>query len=181
MVATAAQSGGPSDRLTWDHARNSLIHRLQAADRHGRFRAFAAMADGDAPIIVHSKVTVADDRLLRVGSANLNNRSMGFDTECDIAVEVRDEAGRSAVRHMLDRLLTEHLGRGAGELEAALWRTGSLIACVDQLNPAAGRRLRAFDVPRPSLLDRVMGRLHLLDPTGPADNLQPWRRLRLGR
>jgi len=185
VVVTAARSGGPSDRLTWDHARNSLIHRLQAADRHGRFRAFAAMADGDVPIIVHSKVTVVDDRLLRVGSTNLNNRSMGFDTECDIAVEVGDEAhdeqGRSAVRRMLDRLLTEHLGRGAGELEEALLRTGSLTACVDQLNPATGRRLRAFDVPRPSLLDRVMGRLHLLDPTGPADNLQPWRRLRLGR
>lgn len=181
VVVTAAQSGGRSDRLTMDHARNSLIHRLQAADRHGRFRAFAAMADGDVPIIVHSKVTVVDDRLLRVGSANLNNRSMGFDTECDIAVEVRDEVGRTAVRHMLDRLLTEHLGRAAGELEAALWRTGSLTACVDQLNPATGRRLRPFDVPRPSLLDRAMGRLHLLDPTGPADNLQPWRRLRLGR
>ena len=37
---------------------------------------------------VHAKIMVIDDRLLRVGSSNLNNRSMGFDTECDLAVEV---------------------------------------------------------------------------------------------
>ena len=37
--------------------------------------------------MVHSKVMIVDDRLLRVGSANANNRSMGTDTECDLAVE----------------------------------------------------------------------------------------------
>jgi phospholipase D1/2 len=30
---------------------------------------------------------IIDDRLLRVGSSNFNNRSMDFDTECDLAVE----------------------------------------------------------------------------------------------
>ena len=30
--------------------------------------------------MVHSKVMIVDDRLLRIGSANINNRSMGFDT-----------------------------------------------------------------------------------------------------
>ena len=37
--------------------------------------------------MVHSKVMVVDDRMLRVGSANLNNRSFGVDTECDLAFE----------------------------------------------------------------------------------------------
>ena len=32
-----------------------------------------------------------DDTLLRIGSANINNRSMGFDTECDLSLEA---AGR---------------------------------------------------------------------------------------
>ena len=40
--------------------------------------------------MVHSKVMIVDDRLLRVGSANLNNRSMGTDTECDLAIEARN-------------------------------------------------------------------------------------------
>jgi phosphatidylserine/phosphatidylglycerophosphate/cardiolipin synthase-like enzyme len=30
---------------------------------------------------------VLDDRLLRVGSSNLNNRSMGFDSECDVVLD----------------------------------------------------------------------------------------------
>jgi phospholipase D1/2 len=40
-----------------------------------------------APIYVHAKVLAIDGRLLRTGSANRNNRSMGLDTECDLAIE----------------------------------------------------------------------------------------------
>ena len=39
--------------------------------------------DETAHTMIHSKVMVVDDRLLRVGSANINHRSMGADTECD--------------------------------------------------------------------------------------------------
>ena len=42
--------------------------------------------------MVHSKVMIVDDRILRVVSANLNNRSMGADTECDLAFEATSEA-----------------------------------------------------------------------------------------
>ena len=40
------------------------------------------VSDGDqaVDVMVHSKVMVIDDVLLRVGSANLNNRSFGLDT-----------------------------------------------------------------------------------------------------
>ncbi len=48
--------------------------------------------------MVHSKVMIIDDRLLRIGSANLNNRSMGTDTECDLALEARNDAERAAIR-----------------------------------------------------------------------------------
>ena len=47
-----------------------------------------------AAVMVHSKVMIVDDRFLRVGSANLNNRSMGADTECDLAFEATSEAHR---------------------------------------------------------------------------------------
>ena len=36
--------------------------------------------------MMHSKVMIVDDWFLRIGSANLNNRSMGTDTECDLAI-----------------------------------------------------------------------------------------------
>ena len=41
---------------------------------------------------VHSKVMIADDDFVRIGSANWSHRSMGFDTECDLAVESRATA-----------------------------------------------------------------------------------------
>ena len=178
VVVCPARSGGPMDRLMMDHARSYLIHRLQVADRYGRFRAFAAFAAEEVPITIHSKVMVVDDRLLRVGSANLNNRSLGLDTECDLAVEAGpgDEQTRRAIRGLLDRLLAEHVARPRGQVETALERTNSLISSIEALNPASGRHLHAFDVPRPSLLDTLIGRTNLLDPLGAADNWRPWGR-----
>ena len=46
--------------------------------------------EGSTDTMVHSKVMIVDDRFLRIGSANLNNRSMGTDTECDLAVEANE-------------------------------------------------------------------------------------------
>ena len=47
----------------------------------------AVAPEGLLSIHVHAKVLVVDDTFLRVGSSNLNNRSMGFDTECDLGIE----------------------------------------------------------------------------------------------
>lgn len=70
-----------------DAARDALVADLGAADPYGRFRAYAPQAPEGRGIILHSKVMIVDDRFLRVGSSNLNNRSMGLDTECDLAIE----------------------------------------------------------------------------------------------
>ena len=82
-VVTIGPSASPStfDRLTMDSARMAAITALTTADLHGRFRAYCARTPDGAPIIVHSKVTIVDDDFLRIGSANLNNRSAGLDTE----------------------------------------------------------------------------------------------------
>ena len=66
--------------------------------------------DEETPIFVHAKLMIVDDQLLRVGSANLNNRSMGFDSECDLILFGDDEATRDGIRSALHDLLAEHLG-----------------------------------------------------------------------
>jgi len=53
--------------------------------------------------------------LLRVGLANIDNRSMNLDTKCDLAVQAQpDEAGLQAIRTGILRarnsLLAQHLG-----------------------------------------------------------------------
>jgi len=68
------------DQLTMDQARSAQLWRLRAADVFGRFRAYAPVTQTGRAIIVHAKVMIVDDVLARIGSANLNNRSAGFDT-----------------------------------------------------------------------------------------------------
>src|SRR5690606_26921955 len=77
----------------------------------------------EAQINVHAKVLIVDDVFLRIGSANLNNRSMGFDTECDVAIEARTEAHRRAIRAVRARLMAEHWGTSETAVENALAAT----------------------------------------------------------
>lgn len=83
--------------------------------------------------MIHSKVMVIDDVLLRIGSANLNNRSMGTDTECDLAIEASNEDERRMIARIRDRLLGEHCGVEAEDVAAALDKSGSLLATAEQL------------------------------------------------
>ena len=62
-------------------------------------------------INVHRKLMLINDELLLVGSANLNNRSMVLDIECDIAIDANgDPRMRRALASMRNMLLAEHLG-----------------------------------------------------------------------
>jgi phosphatidylserine/phosphatidylglycerophosphate/cardiolipin synthase-like enzyme/uncharacterized membrane protein YdjX (TVP38/TMEM64 family) len=89
------------------------------------------VGDQDQPVMVHAKVMIVDDDLLHVGSSNLNNRSMGVDSECDVAVEAATDEHRKGIRGMLCRLLGEHLGSGPEVIDAALARNESLISIVE--------------------------------------------------
>ena len=98
VIVLARRGNNPLERGTMDSARHRLIQVLWAADKHRRLGIYWPVTDGGAAIYVHSKVIVADDRFLRVGSSNLNNRSMGFDTERTVA----DEAGPLAENDLMD-------------------------------------------------------------------------------
>ena len=98
--------------------------------------------------MIHSKVMVIDDHFLRVGSANLNNRSMGADTECDLAVDAANDEQRRAIIGLRDQLLGEHCGVAAEEVGAELASHGSLVKAADRLS-ARGHRLLAIDDGKP--------------------------------
>jgi phosphatidylserine/phosphatidylglycerophosphate/cardiolipin synthase-like enzyme len=61
--------------------------------------------------MVHCKVMIVDDGFLRVGSANINNRSMGADTECDLAFEAASEDHWDFIRSLRCRLIGHWTGR----------------------------------------------------------------------
>src|SRR5687767_14777930 len=107
-------SHGWLEEHTMHVLRTRLLQRLRDADKFGRFHVYYPHIDGLAEaccIDVHSKVMIADDRCLRIGSANLCNRSMALDTECDMLLESRGEPRiAGAIADFRDRLLGEHLG-----------------------------------------------------------------------
>jgi phosphatidylserine/phosphatidylglycerophosphate/cardiolipin synthase-like enzyme/uncharacterized membrane protein YdjX (TVP38/TMEM64 family) len=123
--------------------------------------------NGDrASTMVHSKVMIVDDRLLRVGSANLNNRSMAADTECDLALEARREADRKAIRGVRDRLIADHCGVTPETVAAELRRTGSLLRAVERLS-GNGHSLRPVDDGEPEAEQLSRYVRTIADPPGP--------------
>lgn len=175
------ESGGPEivlvlprhadswlEQQAMDGARHRLLQFLWRADTENRFRAYHPVTAGGEPIYVHAKVLVMDDRLLRVGSSNLNNRSMGFDSECDLAVEIdpglpESNENRVAIRGVRNRLLSEHLDIDAGELQAAIDNHSGLVAAIDAMR-GDGKTLVEFDHDIVDGEDSPFAENELMDP-----------------
>lgn len=170
VLVLAARSPSWFDRLTMDPARAPLIHRLRSADHHDRFRAYAPISPGGEAIIVHSKLDIFDDRLACVGSANLNNRSEGFDTECAIAIDGAEAEGQGKIIRFRDQLFAHFLGVSEAAFTAARQRSTGLIAAIEEMNGAG--RLRPIDVKVPGWWERFVSRRRLGDP---ADSGESWR------
>ncbi len=180
VVVGPDHSPSAFDRLTMDAARQFAIAKLRAADRFGHFHAYSARTAKGATIIVHSKVVIIDDQLVRIGSANLNNRSLGLDTECDVALEAVGEPHadltRLAIEAFRDRLIGHYIDHSADEVTSAVARLGSLSAAIEALDNPKHRRLAPVELRQPSLFQRVVLHYALGDPTSPSDAWRPWRR-----
>lgn len=137
IIVITKESRGRAEQFVMGRNRERLLRRLMRADRHKRLRIFYPVISdhgGETPIHVHAKLMIVDDRLLRVGSANLNNRSMGLDTECDIVVETHDEATCNVICKVRERLMAEHLGTEASSVREAALGEQSLLKAIDRLN-----------------------------------------------
>lgn len=180
-VIAIGPSRSPSffDRMAMDSARVAAINRLEQSDFYDRFRAFSARTVHDEPIIVHSKVTIIDDRLIRIGSANLNNRSGGLDTECDAAIEAAEgpegAETRLTIAAFRTLLIGHYFGRGLEETAAAIREAGSVAAAIDALD-GHPRRLLPQDRRPLGALERFIAAWSLGDPLAPSDAWRPWSR-----
>ncbi|TMJ04219.1 MAG: phospholipase [Alphaproteobacteria bacterium] len=119
--------------------------------------------------MVHSKVMIVDDRLLRIGSANLNNRSMGTDTECDLALEAASEAERAAIRNVRARLIADHCGVSTQEAAEAIAAHGSPARAAGTLS-GNGHRLRPVDDGTPDEGEFAAYLQTLADPERPIES-----------
>jgi len=152
--------------------RNGRIRFQDVLDKAGvgeRVRiVYPEVSDGQnfVDTMVHSKVMIVDDRWLRIGSANLNNRSMGADTECDLVIEAKNARQRRMIERLRNRLLGEHCGSTADDVAELMEDSTSLVTVTDIL-ARHGHSLRPINdgVPDP---DEITAYLEsLADPDRP--------------
>ena len=166
---------GPQNHESWIEARTM---------RNGRIRFLGTLLDagvGDRVRLVyphvenegtstdtmmHSKVMIIDDRFLRIGSANLNNRSMGTDTECDLAIEATTEQERARILDIRHRLLADHCGVPAAEVARHFAEDRGLIRASYELM-GAGHSLRDVDDGEPDPAEMARYVEGVADPERP--------------
>jgi phosphatidylserine/phosphatidylglycerophosphate/cardiolipin synthase-like enzyme len=164
-------------------ARATLMEAVGKADRLGRFRIYSPVTEAGTDIYVHAKIMVVDDRMLRVGSANLNNRSMGLDSECDVVLDAGRDPNRAAgpmIASLRDGLMAEHLGVEPERVAACMEETGSLIATVERLR-GPGRSLVPFEPPDFSDAAEAVAKSQVADPESADQDFEPLARRRLLR
>ncbi|MFP4901053.1 VTT domain-containing protein [Paraburkholderia sp. BR14261] len=167
----------PREQTGWLQAatmgtlRARLYRRLRDMDRYARLRLYSPWSgdSGDISINVHSKLMIVDDTLLIVGSANLNNRSMVLDTECNVVLEAAgDQRVRAAIAAIRNALLAEHLGGDRAQVDAAFVRFEGDIHRVIGAFAGGTRGLHVLEPKVSAMLDQWVPESAVVDPEQPA-------------
>ncbi|HKJ23254.1 MAG TPA: VTT domain-containing protein [Myxococcota bacterium] len=173
VIVAPRENVGWLEQNTMGALRARAVRELRAADADGdRLRVVyphrEGLAEGEI-VNVHAKVMVVDDAFARVGSSNLSNRSLGLDSECDVALEAcgREDVTR-AIAAFRDDLLAEHLGTTAKRVAQTLERTGSLVGTLDALAGDGPRTLRPLEVEASDRAAAAVEAFGAVDPEHPA-------------
>ncbi len=180
MEARLAEPDGPeivivnpqsAQSFLEDEAMHSVRARMieflrDAAERGGgrRFSIFHPVDAEGNPIYVHAKVFVVDDWFLKLGSSNIDNRSMGFDTECDIAIEAASDTERALIRDFTLSLLGEHLDCAPDAVRAAWQEHDSLLGAIEALRVPEGRSLHSIEPQPLDPLEKGLADSRIFDP-----------------
>ena len=180
VIINPQTADGWVESSVMDPARTRLVQAIRKTDRQDRFHIFMPYS-GETPIYVHAKLLIVDDEIVRIGSANFNNRSMGLDSECDVFIDCARPANTGcgeAIRALRHSLLAEHCGLDEAEVAPLLERAGSMAAMIRGLRDNRFRHLRAFEPPELSDLEAEMADRQMFDPEEPAEmfRIRPPRR-----
>lgn len=175
VIINPLQADGWLEQQAMDTARARLFEALKRHDRHGRLRIYHPFTQRGVPIYVHAKVLIVDDRIIRVGSSNMNNRSMRLDTECDISIDTRlpaNAAEGETIRRIRDDLIAEHLDLPVERVAAVIAERG-LVAAIEELRQKPGRTLRPYVTPDLTAVQEWLADHEVLDPEGPEEMFEP--------
>lgn len=175
VVIMPRTADGWLEQKAMDAARVQLARAVAKVDKGDRFRIYVPRTKGGADIYVHAKLMIVDDRILRIGSANLNNRSLGLDSECDMVLDTglqTNAHAAPAISELRTRLLAEHLGVEPNVVAASFAQTGSLVDTIESLR-GRGKTLELLDLEKPGPFEAIIAENELLDPEHPDGFLEP--------
>ncbi len=168
IIILHPNSDGWVEQYTMDVLRARVLKQLRVSDRFRRLGLYCPHIPGmeNGCLSVHAKVCIIDDTFVRVGSANLSDRSMGFDTECDLAVEAEGrqdvEQGIRLFRH---RLIAEHLGMDICDVAQQEIDMRSVLALLEGLRRQEDvRTLKPFNMQTAPEVDEWVPEADFLDP-----------------
>ncbi|MGD8559018.1 MAG: VTT domain-containing protein [Gammaproteobacteria bacterium] len=172
VIVTPVTTDGWLSQYTLDIIRVRLVRKLKQVDKHNRLRVYFPDGPGldQSPVNVHAKLMVVDDNLVTVGSANLNNRSMALDNECNVVIHSDDnQTTQKALADFRNRLIAEHLDCKPSKLEQVLQEKQSLIAAIEALNNDETRHLSKLPLDLPKDVDQYVPDIEIVDPEHPIE------------
>lgn len=168
IVVSPRECHGWLEKSTMGAFRERAFETLRGADAHGRLRLVHPLASRsrDVSTFIHSKVMTVDDELLRIGSANFSNRSLGMDTECDVSIAADGKSDtRRGIRAVLARLLGEHVGATGAQITRELEQAGSIRGVIDA--HAGNERTLEIIPPAPESVELPDALRNAADPEEP--------------
>jgi phosphatidylserine/phosphatidylglycerophosphate/cardiolipin synthase-like enzyme len=163
------------EQKAMDAARLKLVAAIGEIDADDRFRVYVPVTRERKDIYVHAKVAVVDDRFLRVGSSNLNNRSQGLDSECDMVIDAALPANRETpktIGALRQRLIAEHLDISPEKFAIEESARGSLIAAIEALR-GQGKSLDLLDLEGMGAAEDFIASNEVLDPESVDEMFDP--------
>ncbi|AKM10392.1 phospholipase D-like domain-containing protein [Croceicoccus naphthovorans] len=175
VLVNPEEADGWLEQQAMDTARARLLKAIGKVDTKQRFRVYIPRTAGDNPIYVHAKLMIVDDQVLKLGSANMNNRSLGLDSECDLLLDATrfdngDEVAK--IRALRHDLLAEHMGLDPAEIGPLIEQYGSMHAMI-QNHPQPGRALRLYEMPKLNGVEKALADDEWLDPESADDMFEP--------
>ncbi len=171
VIINPITANGWLEPIAMDSARGRLFEALRRRDTHRRLRIYHPFTAGGEAIYVHAKIMIVDEDMIRVGSSNMNNRSLRLDTECDVTIDRACPANGAcspAIRTIRDGLIAEHLGVDPSIVSQRIDAEGSIIATIEALR-GDGRSLRPYEVPDLGAVEKWLADHEVLDPEGPEE------------
>ena len=171
VIIMPKKTEGWLEQNTMGVLRSRIMRKLKDADKNKRLRIFyKKISDNpELNLMIHAKLMVIDNCFLRVGSSNLSNRSLGLDSECDLAVFAKKDTEESkTIANFRNTLLAEHLGKETEEIENTFNEKKSLIKTIEFFNDK-DKNLIILDDDISEEIDQLIPDHEVLDPEKPIE------------